>query len=419
MNLNPLITDEPEQPMAWLADTISAAGSERQFLRSLVDALPDHIYVKDTGCRFVLTNAAVARLVGVESPEQMMGKTDFDYFPVTLAAQFFEEEQALLRSGTAIVNRETRVVTVAGGETWLLTTKVLLRGQAGELIGIVGINRDITTRKKHEIQLRQLNDDLARSQRELVEVHVRLQASHKELKSAQMKLVHAAKMESVGLLAAGVAHEVKNPLATILMGVEYLGDGLAAGDENVPVVISGIREAALRADGIVRGLLDFSAPNRLELTEEYLNTLCEKVLLLVGYDLVRKHFTIRRQYSTAMPRVPVDRLKIEQVILNLCLNAVQAMPDGGELSLTTRAESEHQLTVEIADTGPGIPEPELARIFEPFFTTKAASMGSGLGLAVAKTIIELHHGTITLENRPTGGVLARFTIPVARKDHHE
>jgi signal transduction histidine kinase len=296
----------------------------------------------------------------------------------------------------------------------VLTTKVVMRNPQGTATGLVGINRDITARKHAEVQLRQLNEDLARSQRELVTTYEDLRASNDQLKAAQQKLVEAAKMESVGRLATGVAHEVKNPLAILLMGVQYLGDTLTKQPDDVMMTLAQMTDAVKRADGIVRGLLDFSASHQLTLVESGVPAALEQALLLVGHELRQRHVQVVRHFTPNLPRLSMDRPKIEQVFVNLYLNAAQAMPAGGQLilhtALSTAPDGTRQVVVHVDDTGPGIPAEVMAKIFDPFFTTKPTGQGTGLGLTVARNIIELHHGSLTLANRPKGGARATVTF---------
>lgn len=245
-----------------------------------------------------------------------------------------------------------------------------------------------------------------------------------QLFTAQTSLMHADKMETVGRIAAGVAHEVKNPLTVITMGLDYLSTGFPqTADQNVPTVLDEMRESALRADTIIRGLLDFSASSRWDASVEDLNSTVEQALRLVRHDFVRNRITVDKDLGENLPHVKLNRTKIEQVFINLFINAVHAMPHGGTISVRTYVRQTsigHNATegagaavvAEVADTGTGIPQEILTKIFEPFFTTKPAGVGTGLGMCVVKNIVELHGGTITMANRPQGGAKATITFKV-------
>ncbi len=388
--------------------------AERNMLRSLIDALPDHIYVKDADSRFILCNQAVANFFGLPRPEQIVGTWDFDYFPRDQARRFYDEEQELMRSVEQRLNRESAVLNGAGRQHWLMTTKVVMRDGNRRATGLVGINRDVTEMKEAERRLNQLNSDLARSQLELLGTYENLKKSNEELQATQLRLIQSAKMESIGRLAAGVAHEVKNPLAILVMGVEYLGDTLKDGGEDVLMTLAQMTEAVKRADGIVHGLLDFAASSELHLADASLNGAVEQSLVLVRHALRERRIRVVRNLAADLPGLKLDRLKIEQVLINLFMNAAQAMTKGGDLIVTTRRtvaeDGRAQVVMQVEDTGPGIPPELLAKVFDPFYTTKPSGAGTGLGLGVARNIIALHNGTLELVNRDAGGVRVTVTF---------
>jgi PAS domain S-box-containing protein len=401
-----------------------ALAAERNLLRNLIDNLPDYIYVKDTECRFVLDNIAHRRFLGVARQEEVAGKTSADFFPAEMAAAVAGNDSELLRTGKPLVNEEEKLADRNGGERWYVTTKVPLRGVDGQMVGLVGISRDITERKLGEQQLHQANQELARKQAALQEAHDALQQSHEELKSAQFQLIQAEKMQSVGRLAAGVAHEVKNPLAILGMGLDYLTKNLVSGDTNVAVILTDMNEALHRADSIIKGMLDFSMPSALDLRGEQLNDIISQSLWLVRHHLAANHIQVVRELAPDLPLARLDKQKIQQVCLNVLTNAIYAMPSEGTLTVRTGTrelkpteieedserrfdrfrEGETVVCAEILDTGTGIPEEKLSKIFDPFFTTKPAGKGTGLGLTVTKKIIELHGGHIVVQNRAPRGV---------------
>ena len=298
---------------------------------------------------------------------------------------------------------------------------------AGRLL-LVGVERDITERREAEEQLRRANVDLARSREELLKVLGDLRKSHDELKAAQLQLIQAEKMQSLGRLAAGVAHDVKNPLAILSMGIDYLGNNnLVPGDVAATTVIQDMRDAIQRADRIVRDLLDLSAPSDLTFRPENLSQIIEQSLLLVKHELAGCPIDLVREDSGTLPTVQLDRNKIKQVFVNLLTNAIHAMPTGGRLTVRTLSRilppgevpqdpgarvanpfrtGELVAVAQIQDTGTGIPPDKLSRIFDPFFTTKPTGKGTGLGLTVANKIIELHHGLLDIRNASEGGVCA-------------
>ena len=261
---------------------------------------------------------------------------------------------------------------------------------------------------------------------------------YEELRSMQMQLIQSEKMESIGRLAAGVAHEVKNPLAQILMGIEYLKSGIEPDDTNVPKILTSMEHALHRADEIVRGLLDFSSDRTLGLVDADINALLEKTLVLVEIRLKEMQIELERDFAPDLPMVKIDPVKMEQVLINIVFNAVQAiesaqLAEGLEhhakltirtrattLNLTSRDEGSRTgrhlrdgdpvVIVQVLDEGSGIPDDKIDHVFDPFFTTKPTGTGTGLGLTVVKKIIDLHEGQIQLTNRPEGGAEAKITL---------
>jgi signal transduction histidine kinase len=255
----------------------------------------------------------------------------------------------------------------------------------------------------------------------LRETHLRLLQAHEELKSAQMRLIQTAKLESVGRLAAGVAHEVKNPLAIVQLGVDYLNRALKnVGNPDCLESVQEMGDAVRRADTVIKGLLDFSRSEQLSLVPQDLNTAIEEALLLVKHELTTHQIELDQQLAPQLPRIDLDRNKVKQVFINIFMNAIQAMGDQGTLLVKTAlapaapGTAGRSVVMQTEDTGTGVPEDKLDKLFEPFFTTKPVGSGTGLGLSVSQKIIELHRGTISIANRTgTHGVAVTITFPVS------
>jgi len=382
---------------------------QRNLLRTLIDNLPDSIFVKDAQGRFVTSNRAHAYLLGATSPDQIVGKTDFDCLPKAVAEQALLDEQEILRTGRPLIDREEPYVDPVGNRRWFSATKVPLRDSRRKIIGLVGMSRDFTERKLAAEQLHCANASLAKREEDLLKALADLQA-------AQLRLIQAEKLQTIGRLAAGVAHEVKNPLAIIAMGVDYLMTSVPRDNPDVVASLNEMRSAIARADSVVRGLLNYSLPTRLQPTPADLNSVIEQSLSLVKHELLRRHITLTKELADRLPPVRIDPAKMEQAFVNLMLNAAHATPRNGTLTVKTYAHPHAEnssnghghVVAEIQDTGTGIPPHQLHRLFEPFYTTKPRGQGNGLGLTVTKTIVELHGGTIDIANRAEGGV--RVTI---------
>ena len=241
-----------------------------------------------------------------------------------------------------------------------------------------------------------------------------------ELKNAQAQLIHAEKMESVGRLAAGIAHEVKNPLAIIQMGVYYLSQEFPA-DETAAEVVHDIDDAVQRADAVIMGLLDFSHDSELELEAGNLNEVVERSLHLVAHEMRQRNIDVASDLADELPEIMLDANKLQQVLINLFMNSAQAMERDGSLQVTSclktldSAEAlncahgsnftkgERVLWLEVTDTGPGIREEDRHKFFDPFYTTKPVGEGTGLGLSVSRNIMNSHHGSIDIRNQKEGG----------------
>lgn len=381
-----------------------ALGDEHNLLRAVIDNLPDHIFLKDTKGHYVLDNIAHMRFLGMTSTTQLIGKTVRDFFPAEESAKFEADDQSVISTGQPIFNREECRTDANGVMQWLATSKLPFHDESGKLIGLICVSRDITARKEAE----------------------------EALQEAQLQLIQAEKLESLGRLAAGIAHEVKNPLALILMGADFLDAELA--DHHVggsaPEVVGQIREAAWRADGIIRGMLDFSAPNKMLMQPTDVNDLLHKSLPLIRHEMDAANVALKTEFAEDLPPASLDLNKIQQVFINVCTNAVHAMPEGGTLTVRTALRAldarevakrdagsrvnerlrvgDSAIFIEIDDTGTGVPPEKLAYIFEPFYTTKPTGKGTGLGLSVTRKIVEMHGGEIRISNRREGG--ARVTL---------
>ena len=411
-------------------DNQTGLESEERY-RRLLAAVTDYVFSVT-----VLEGRPVATSHG-PGCEAVTGFTpaEFEADPFLWFNMVYEEDRPAVAAraeqmlrGEAPPVLEHRIVCKDGSIRWIRNTAVQRKDAQGQLVTYDGLVKDITDRKQAEEELRRAYAELTQRQKDLGVALAELEASNRELKAAQLQLIQAAKLESVGTLAAGVAHEVKNPLQTILMGLDYLQNHLPAPDGNVKQVLGDMREAVTRANGIAQELLQLSAQREFELKSEDLNLLLERSLALVNSSLIASQVRVARRLGANLPRVRIDRGKMEQVFINLFLNAVQAMDRGGVLTVTTTAgafsgeldvapaacpqfhRGDRVVIAEVQDTGAGIAPEHLPRIFDPFFTTKPVGLGVGLGLSVAKKIVDLHCGAIGIKNASGGGVLATVVL---------
>lgn len=243
---------------------------------------------------------------------------------------------------------------------------------------------------------------------------MRLREDSRLLRQQQEELIRSERLASIGRLAAGVAHEINNPISTISSIAQWLGKRHRA-DKELQVQFGTIEQQADRCAGIVQRLLDFAHPSSPEATTVDIHELLRNSLSFLKHALDRSGIVTVTQYEAPEHHVIGDPHQLMQVLINLTLNAVHAMPNGGELTISTERATNWNVQIVFSDTGMGIPAEILSSIFDPFFTTKEPGEGTGLGLAISHTIIEQHQGTIKVSSEPGTGSQFVITLPVSRK----
>jgi signal transduction histidine kinase len=257
-------------------------------------------------------------------------------------------------------------------------------------------------------------------------------AAQEALKAAQQQLIEAEKIQSVGRLAAGVAHEVKNPLAIIEMGVDLLATKPDA--ETVEMLVGEMKESVKRANHVIAGLMEVSSADESGMKDADLSLLVDRVLAELEPAITRSKIEVSKDYAPSLPMCRVDTTKIEQVITNVITNAIQEMPDGGKLGISVSSKTlgaadvnfdagdrsgfrfrvgDTAVIIEVRDTGGGIRPENLTKVFEPFFSTRPTGKGMGLGLTVARKFMELHGGRIAMANAGHGGAVATMVFKTA------
>ncbi len=405
----------------------------KDYAERIFQVVPSAVFTVDKNKYIVSWNKNAEELTGYTAKE-MVGKrcVEFTKFPCRDSCHLYDANIEKPISG-----EECILVRKDGQDLIVLKNADLLKDDKGNIIGGIESFEDITERKMVEEELRLAREELEKRvderTRELskaydalkIEVDERLNAqqelqiAYSQLKAAQQQIIEAAKMQVVGRLASGVAHEVKNPLAIILQGVDFLNTIIKDADEHSPIVLGHMRDAVKRADNIIRGLLDFSSVAKLEVSFYDINKIVTESLLLTKHQLDKYHIKVTRQLQENLPELELDRNKIEQVMVNLILNAAHAMADGGTLTIRTYEQEiivddpisglrskgdpnqrERIVVIEIEDTGTGISDEILTKIFEPFFTTRRNAGGAGMGLSIVKNLIEMHNGQINISNKP-------------------
>ena len=240
----------------------------------------------------------------------------------------------------------------------------------------------------------------------------------KRLESTQRNLIHMEKLTSLGQLAASIAHEVNNPIAGVLVYTQLLAKKVNAdtlSKEKALDYLSKMESELTRSSRIIRNLLDFARQSKPALRVINLNEIIDRAFSLVAHAAQIQHVEVIKNLSTTLPVVMADPDQLQQVCTNLILNAIQAMPEGGTLTLCTSMDSAGQVKMEVKDTGCGISQENLQYLFTPFFTTKKEVKGVGLGLAVSYGIIQRHQGTIEVNTEEGKGT----TFTICLKAYHE
>jgi len=239
-------------------------------------------------------------------------------------------------------------------------------------------------------------------------------AAIEEKERTQRQLAQSEKLAALGAVAAGVAHEVKNPLAIIVQGIAFLKTSLR-NDARLLDVTDRIEKSALRADNIVKGLLSFSREISLKREEMDIAPVIDETLSFIDDQIRHKNIHVKKLYASGLPKIIMDSNQIKQVFTNLFMNAIEAMQEGGILGIRTEQKKDETdqvyVRVVVSDTGEGIPEDKIRSVFDPFFTTKNTEGNTGLGLSITKGIIDKHHGTIEIESEPGRGTRVMIGLP--------
>jgi len=344
--------------------------SAEQKFKSFIDSAHDWISIKDMNGKYVIVNPVCARSFH-RHPEDFVGQGPEDMLPPDRARMIRHHDDEVVRSKKHQTYDE--VFEIDGRQRHYQTVRFPLQDYRGKITGVCTIARDVT------------------AERELHE-----------------QLVQAARLAAVGKLAAGVAHEINNPLTGVLAYAEDILDELSEDDpirDDIGVII---RETK-RCRDIVRNLLDFARQDKPRLERINPNRVVENSLSLVRKLPQFRNIDIKMELAERIPDIECDLHQIQQVILNLMINAADVLKESGNIVLSTEYERQFgRCVIVVEDDGPGIPESLRDRIFEPFFSTKGTN---GLGLAVSWGIVERHRGVIEVDNAEHGGAVFRVVLP--------
>ena len=481
---------------------------EHNLLRTVIDIIPDHVFVRDRASRHLINNRAQLDLLGAESLEETIGKTDFDFYPHEMAKKFLEANEQVMASGQTLDNVEELIPGPLGQQNWWSTTKVPLRDHDGTVIGMVGIGRNITERRqavqkiteqaamldqahdailmltldskvaymngaaellfgwkaselvgktasemfpvedrvalKHAVketmakgswqgELRVHHRDgheiyidtrrtLIRDEQGAPKAQLTISADITEKKKRDALALRNQRLESLGTLAGGIAHDLNNVLAPILMSIALLK--LKVSDESGQRLLAMLELNAERGAQLVRQVLAFgrgAEGDRMVVQPLHIAREIEQI----ANDTFPKTLSFELISEQEPWTVTGDPTQLHQVLLNLCVNARDAMPNGGKITLRIENavldetySSTNQgskpgtyVAISVSDSGTGIPQAIRDRIFEPFFTTKEIGKGTGLGLSTSMGIVQSHGGFINVSSEIGRGSTFKIYLP--------
>lgn len=365
--------------------------------KALVENIPMKIFIKDRDSVYVSCNENYARDVGITA-NQCTGKTDYEFFPRELADQYRADDERIMEKGQTEDLEEKYIQ--GEQEVWVHTIKTPIRKEDGTVVGILGIFWDVTERKEAE----------------------------QERTNLQAQLSQAQKMEAIGTLAGGIAHDFNNILQVALGYSEVV-----LADEQLPgrfrADLQKIYESSRRGADLVKRLLTFSSKTEINLQPLNLNHRMKEMQKMIRRTIPRM-IDIQIVPGENLAKVHADPTQIDQILMNLAVNARDAMPEGGKLILESaniildeeylrinvEATPGQYVQLTVTDTGLGMDSETLTHIFEPFYTTKGAGEGTGLGLAMVHGIVKQHGGHITCHSEPGHGTTFRIYFPAEVAD---
>lgn len=368
---------------------------KQDYIKYLLDYSPDFQIILDGEGKIRRVNQAFEEITG-KKKEELIGSFIYEFIPEEIIKKLRDKiiKEKRVQNMEINVNRPGRELLIGNFSGVVFTTK------EGETI-ICLSGRDITERRKLQQNLMELNENLEK----------KVMKKTKELRKVQYQLIQSEKLSLIGELVTGVAHEIRNPLATISLIVQHLESKYA---DNYPIEkLKAIQRNINRVDKIVYGLLNFSHPPRSNFDYHNINEILERLEPILKHFLP-ENIKIIKKYDSKLPQGWFDSDCLEQVFLNLISNAIRAMKDGGELYITTSFDSTRKgIIIKFEDTGVGIPEGNLKKIFKPFFTTYKE--GTGLGLSICQNIIKEHKGDISVESKLGKGTIFTIFLPLEKR----
>src|SRR3990167_436090 len=351
------------------------------YLQNVLNNSADIIITTDTENNVVEFNKGAEEILGY-TQQETVGKPLSGFFASPYHCNLLLER---IKQEGKVSNFETQFITKQKKTIDISLTLSQLKDTAGNMIGTVGISKDIT-----------------------------------EFKRTQAHLIQAGKLAGIGQLAAGIAHEINNPLSGVLGYAKRLlkkaeGEELQQNPafESFSREMKLIVDSALRCKKIIDGLLKFSRTSETVSMAVNINDVIDESLILFGNQLSSQNIDLNKVLSPNIPTIRANHTQIQQVFTDIIINAIQAMPNGGKLTIATRPVNSSAVEIEFTDTGEGISKENLPKIFEPFFTTREPGKGTGLGLYMIYRILQEHHGHIDVKSEVGKGATFGITLPVA------
>lgn len=403
-------------------ELLKELSNQNAHIKSLIDNIDDVVYFKDMESRFLLVSMSLASKHSLKSADEMLGKTDFDFFTEEHARQAFNDEQEIIRSREPLLNIVEKETWEDGTVSWVSTSKMPLYDADGAIVGTCGMSRVVTDRIKAELELEAASQQLLASE-EQIRIH------EATIREKEVRLQQAKKLESLGLLAGGIAHDFSNLITMMRCNVE-LAEMVLEAESPVVGAMSDLHKVLDRATELTENLFMYAGRGKSKLKPAGIADVVEKTVNMMKAS-APANVSIRSDISAAAPSIRCDKSQIEQVAMNLILNAIDASngddsdvhvklyPVDCDASYLVDVQSMDLLgpgkyvCLEISDNGCGMDRDTVARIFDPFFTTK--EKGKGLGLAAMQGIVNGHKGGIRVRSVPGKGTTFQILFPAAEE----
>lgn len=371
-----------------LKDAREMLSLERNLLRSLIDNIPDRIYAKDTSSRFIICNDALVKRMGKENASEVIGKSDLELLEIEKAKDYVADEQAIMRTGIPLVNKEETVVFKSGEVRYSLSTKVPLRNANGEIVGIVGIGRDITARKRAEMEV--------------------------ETKNELLQKIIAEKDKFFSI----IAHDLKSPFNYFLGFTELISDEIdSMSPQKIREITSNMRKSAINLYSLLENLLEWSKMQRgvLEFSPEKI-VLAERIINcvdIISGPAAKKEITINYRIPDDI-EVIADKHMLDAIIRNLVSNSIKFTKRRGVITISGSESDEGIVKISVYDTGIGMDAKMVKNLFKPDVDTRRKGTddepSTGLGLLLCKEFVEKHGGEIWIDSEEGLGSTFTFSI---------